>query len=77
MKTHVRKWGNSYAIRIPKGLADQIGISQDSLVTLSVKDQQIVVAPQSYSLINLVSQIDDTNMHAETVTGPITGKEIW
>ncbi|PIQ79812.1 AbrB/MazE/SpoVT family DNA-binding domain-containing protein [Candidatus Peregrinibacteria bacterium CG11_big_fil_rev_8_21_14_0_20_41_10] len=77
MKTHVRKWGNSDAIRIPKGLADQIGISQDSLVTLSVKDQQIVVAAQSYNLADLVSQIDETNIHSETDTGSIIGKEIW
>ena len=44
MKSRVRKWGNSLAVRIPKGFADDAGLKNDAAVELSVVDGKLVGA---------------------------------
>ena len=36
MKTRVQRWGNSLAVRIPKPLADEFGLTDNSPVQLSL-----------------------------------------
>ncbi|PJM73468.1 hypothetical protein CS006_05385 [Bifidobacterium primatium] len=43
----VATWGNSEAIRIPKEIREQTGISAGSYVTLDVEDGNIVIRPVS------------------------------
>lgn len=35
MRTRVQKWGNSLGVRIPRGLAEQIGLGAGTEVSLS------------------------------------------
>jgi len=35
MKTRIQKWGRSLALRIPKTLADEVGLKSDSPVEVS------------------------------------------
>jgi antitoxin MazE len=80
MRFRVQKWGHSLAIRIPKALARQIGLSRDSDVEVSVCDGRLVVSPvdrQTPRLEDLVSRISKRNRHPEISFGPSRGKEIW
>jgi antitoxin MazE len=80
MKTRIRKWGNSLAVRIPKGVADQAGIFENGPVELSFADGNLVVrpiAPPSPTLEELVRGITPENLHGEWNTGTAVGKEIW
>ena len=38
METRVTKWGNDLALRIPKSLANQLGLELNSLVRMSLRE---------------------------------------
>ena len=80
MKTHVQKWGNSLALRIPKSFAAEAGLRPNDAVELSVVEGTLVVrpvAPQPLTLEELLRGITDDNLPGEWDTGPATGKEAW
>ena len=80
METRVQKWGNSLALRVPKPLAAEIGLAQNSPVELSVQEGKIVVAPvaePALSLKELLAQVTEENLHGEVGTGPAVGDEVW
>lgn len=80
MKTHVQKWGNSLALRIPKSFAAEIGLAENLAVDMSVAEGRLVVQPQvakSLRLDDLLRGITDENSHESWETGPAVGKEIW
>jgi len=80
METRVQKWGNSLAVRIPKPLADQVGLKENSPVQISLRDSQLVVAPvakPTFSLATLLLQVTEANLHGEVDTGTAVGGEVW
>jgi antitoxin MazE len=79
MLAKVQRWGNSLALRIPKALAVEAGISQESEVDLTVRDHQIIITPSrgEYTLAELCNQITPENMHGETDWGKPRGEETW
>lgn len=77
MRSHVTKWGNSLAVRIPRGFAKQAGFTEGSPVDLIVERDRIVVAKPVPSLADLVAGITPENRHAETDWGPARGRETW
>jgi antitoxin MazE len=80
METRVHRWGNSLALRIPKPLADEVGLKDNSPVQLSLRDRQLVVIPMlepAFNLEVLLAQVTDNNRHAEVLTGPAVGGEAW
>ena len=80
METRVQKWGNSLALRIPKPLADEIGLKDNSPVQLSLHDRQLVVVPVRVSTLNLdalLAQVTEANRHSEISTGVAVGGEAW
>ncbi len=53
MESHVRKWGNSLALRIPKALAVEAGITEGSLVQVELEGGGLsvkVVRTEGHSL---------------------------
>jgi antitoxin MazE len=80
MKTRVRKWGNSLALRIPKSFALEVGLREDAAVELSVVDGALVVLavpPAPLTLEQLLERITDENLPEDWNTGPAVGKEVW
>ena len=79
MKTKIRKWGNSLALRIPKALAEDSRIYIGSTVDVSVQNNSLIVKSidEKYTLENLVSKISSENVHHEVETYKATGKEVW
>ena len=80
MLTKVQKWGNSLAIRIPKPFASEIGLTDNSAVTVSLQNRKIVISPlarKKTHLKQILDQVTEQNLHSEINTGPGTGKEIW
>ncbi len=80
METRVQRWGNSLALRIPKLLADEAGLKDNSSVQLTLRDKQLVVVPvakATLSLDALLAQVTDKNLHREVDTGPAIGGEAW
>jgi antitoxin MazE len=82
MKAQIKKWGNSFALRIPKSLASEINLKIDTPVEISSDKQKksIIIKrinEKKYSLENLLAGVTDKNIHKEFETGKPVGKEIW
>ena len=80
MNATVQKWGNSLALRIPKTIAVDAGLTRGSVVSIAVKRRRLIVDPDpepTYTLEELVKGITKKNRHPETDWGPPVGKEIW
>lgn len=79
MKTKIKKWGNSLAVRIPKSLADEMSLDEGSSVVLSLNDNELVIrsAKKLYNLRELVKEINKGNRHDEVDLGEPVGREEW
>lgn len=78
MKTRVQKWGNSLALRIPKSLADDVGLHRETPVTFSLVDGKLVITPEKRpvpTLRQLLAKVTEENLHHEVDTGAATGNE--
>jgi antitoxin MazE len=78
MNTRVQKWGNSLALRIPKAYAEQLGLSPNSPVKMSLEGERLVIEPaHRLTLSDLLAEITPENLHDETDWGGPVGKEAW
>lgn len=80
MSTQISKWGGSAAVRIPKSCLDSVGMSQGSVVEVSVDAERRIIIQETtpkYELQDLLGQINENNIHAETETGAVVGRETW
>lgn len=80
METVIKKWGNSLALRIPKPLAEEVGLEEDSAVDLFLEEGKLVIVPAvapRYALDALLAKVTGENLHDETDTGAVVGVETW
>ncbi|MGB8957766.1 MAG: AbrB/MazE/SpoVT family DNA-binding domain-containing protein [Candidatus Aminicenantales bacterium] len=66
MKTHVQKWGNSLAVRIPKSFADDLDLENNSSVEMSLEEGAVVIKPdrdKDFDLEALLAGVTDENIH--------------
>jgi antitoxin MazE len=80
MQTRVQKWGNSLGVRIPRGLADEVGLGAGTEVSLTAKDGELVLRPSLLSrlrLADLVAGITPENIHGSVDTGDAVGSEAF
>ena len=80
IKTRLRKWGNSLALRIPKSFAVEAGLREDAPIEMmSLVGGKVVLQPNSpepLTLDELLCGVTDENLHGEWNTGPAVGREI-
>jgi antitoxin MazE len=74
---HVKKWGNSLGVRIPKNMAFKVGIEEGSEIDMEVVDGAIIIKKRAESLEELLSQITPTNKHNDIDFGEAEGEETW
>ncbi|MEN8007355.1 MAG: AbrB/MazE/SpoVT family DNA-binding domain-containing protein [Candidatus Krumholzibacteriota bacterium] len=80
MRTKIVKWGNSLGLRIPKAFAEEVRVTEGSVVDLSMEDGNLVVKvanPDEVDLKDLLDEITDENIHGEIDTGDAVGGEVW
>jgi antitoxin MazE len=79
MKTTVKKWGNSLAVRLPKKLIEDTQVAEGCNLDIKTENGKIVLSPtiKKYSLKELINEINESNMHSEISTGDNVGGEIW
>lgn len=80
MNQHVRKWGNSLALRIPATLSDALGLKEDDSVEMREEGGRLVIEKKNArhpTLDELLAGVTPENIHPETDWGPSVGKEIW
>jgi antitoxin MazE len=80
MKAHLKKWGNSLAIRIPKPIVAAAKLKPGDGLELKVDGPgtiQMRAENAKPILSQLVRQITSENRHVETDWGKPTGNELW
>jgi len=80
MNQHVKKWGNSAAVRIPAATLAAAGLKTNDPVDVREEDGRIViekVMPRPITLEWLLEGITADNIHPEIDFGRPVGKEIW
>ncbi len=77
MRTHLSKWGHSLAVRIPRALAEQIGVKEGSPIEIIAGSDSIVLSKPGYTLDGLLAEVRPGNLHGETDTGRPVGREEW
>lgn len=78
MLAKAQKWGNSLAVRLPKNVAEECGITADSAVEVLRENNSIIIRPvkKKFSLETLLAQVTAENLHSEVLTGKPRGKEL-
>ncbi|MGH9546924.1 MAG: AbrB/MazE/SpoVT family DNA-binding domain-containing protein [Terriglobales bacterium] len=77
-KAQVVKWGNSLAVRIPKGIAEEVRLREGDSIVIEASKGCIELRPTERvpTLEELVAQITPENRYEEIQTGREVGKEI-
>lgn len=76
----IQRWGNSQGIRIPKFILEQINLDANSDVSITVKDDSIIIKKATKKHITLAERF--ANYTGETPSGEYDwgepqGEEIW
>jgi antitoxin MazE len=80
MKTKVRNWGNSLAIRIPRTFARETQIDNGTEVDLKLQSGRLVISRprrQRHTLRSLLAKLRRGNRPSETDWGGARGGEVW
>ena len=78
MRTMVKKWGNSAAVRIPAAIMQAARLHLDEPVEVREESGRIVIEPaqrKEYDLTELVKGITAENLHEEADFGKPVGQE--
>lgn len=79
-RTHLAKWGNSRATRIPSQIIKQLGLDDDQDLTVTIRDGAIVLTPvkqQPTTIQELFADWhDDGQRDHELDWGKATGHEL-
>jgi len=77
MRTHIAKWGNSLAVRLPRDIADRISLEVGTLVEIEVEAGTLVLRPAvpRYALAELLAGMSPEAMHEAFDWGPDLGRE--
>ena len=77
LKSVIGKWGNSPGVRIPNGVMQEAGFIIKQPIEIKAVDGKIIIEKNhSISIDQLVEQINQDNLHAETDFGSAIGKEV-
>jgi antitoxin MazE len=85
MRSEIKRWGNSAAVRLPKKLLTQARLEVDSAVSMKVEENRIVIealdqtAPRHlqlpFSEAMLVAGLDAHTAHADELPGSLLDEE--
>ncbi len=79
MTSIVNKWGNSLGLRIPQLVANKIGLTAGTVLSIKVVNDTIVILPvrKKYSLDELLEGVTPEPIGGEYDWGVPVGKEVW
>lgn len=82
MTTTIQKWGNSYAVRLPKEALRKLNLQAGHQVEIreSTHGKTLSIIPvqkREASLAEMVARITKKNQHGATDWGGAVGGEVW
>ncbi len=72
MKSRAKMWGNSLALRIPKPITVQMGITDNSPVVLVVQGRELTIVPVERTtprLADMLPGVSKRNLHSRIRIG--------
>ncbi len=80
--TTIQKWGNSYAVRLPKDAMRKLNLQTGNFVEIreEVNGRTLSIIPirqRAASLAEMVARITKKNQHGVVDWGEAVGKEVW
>ena len=69
MKTKIARWGNSFAVRLPKSAVERLGLKNGTAIELTSEDGKLLLTPQRTAdpeLAKLIAKITPKNRRGET-----------
>ena len=83
METHIAKWGNSLAIRLPKQVVEALRLKEQEAITLKVEEASLIMVPKScaarrkrFTLASMVSAMTPENCHEVFSDDAPVGQEL-
>lgn len=74
----VSRWGNSLGLRIPRGLAEDAGLTEGSAIDLRVENGRLIVEPVTVEHLDaLLAKVTAKNLHGELLVDAPRGREVW
>jgi antitoxin MazE len=80
MYTTIQKWGNSQAVRLPKGLLEDAAMRENDRVEIKVENGCIIISRINKKHKTIEERLADYNgdyRSTEWDTGNPRGKEVW
>lgn len=81
IRSNVKRWGNSPAIRIPATLMQALDLNIDDEIKIDLIEGKLVIEPVKkepvFTLEELVEGISPDNLHELVDWGDPKGKETW
>ena len=80
MRAHVRKWGNSTAVRLPAAIMTASALKVNQAVEIKAEGGSIVIKPvvaPVYDLDELLDAMDPDTFPEDVDFGGPVGREIW
>jgi antitoxin MazE len=78
MRATISRWGNSLGLRIPRGLAEDAGLAEGSVIDLRVEDGRLIAEPVAVeNLESLLAKVTPKNLHRELFVDSPRGRETW
>ncbi len=75
MWSTIKKWGNSLALRIPKAYAQELGVEENSRVSIEIKNDCLIIK-RGQTLEEMLALVSDENKHEVIDFGEPIGKEM-
>ena len=79
MITRMQRWGNSFAVRLPKAVVRDSGLTEGEVLEVAVVDGDVRLRPatkRSYVLGDLLAGVKRSNLHGEADFGLPQGREL-
>jgi antitoxin MazE len=78
MQVQVARWGNSLGVRIPKQIAERVGLREGTRVEIEAETNRVVITParRRYRLAELLQGMTPEAMREAFDWGPDRGREI-
>jgi antitoxin MazE len=80
MTAHIKKWGNSSAVRIPADVMIAADLTVDDPVSIRVENGMVIIEAAKlphFDLDAAIAAITPENSHDEVDWGPPVGNEAW
>lgn len=76
MTLKLTKWGNSFGIRIPKNILDELSIKENDNLEIIVKNNQIILRKNEYDEFNIREMAESYyNKPFSQLEGVLSNKE--